>query len=95
MFVNLFVTAELRGAELADVVVLPRAALRNDDRVWVIDAEDRLRPRDVELVRKERDTVVLRSGVSAGERVCTTPLDLVTDGMSVRVQGDVPQGDGR
>ncbi|MCC6786157.1 MAG: efflux RND transporter periplasmic adaptor subunit [Planctomycetes bacterium] len=95
MFVNLFVTAELRGKELTDVVVLPRAALRNDDRVWVVDAEDRLRPRDVLVLRKERDTVVLRAGLTPGDRVCTTPLDLVTDGMSVRVQGDAERSGAR
>jgi hypothetical protein len=30
--------------------------------------------------------VLLRSGVTAGERVCVTHLETVTDGMSVRVQ---------
>ncbi|MBI5851800.1 MAG: efflux RND transporter periplasmic adaptor subunit [Planctomycetes bacterium] len=85
MFVNLFVQAELRGTELADVVVLPRAALRNDQRVWVVDGEQRLRPRAVDIVRKERDTIVVRGGLDASERVCTTPLDAVTDGMHVRV----------
>ena len=52
----------------------------------VIDGDDRLRFREVEVARREGDQVVIRSGLTAGERICLTPLTAVTDGMKVRTR---------
>ena len=65
--------------------MLPRSALREDQQVLVLAADGTLRFREVEVVRLERETVVLGSGLEAGERVCTTPLAGAIDGMAVRV----------
>jgi len=87
--VGLFVEAEILGYEVDDVVTLPRSALRDGDRVIVVDGEGRLRFRDVEVLRLGRDDVIIRSGITAGERICVSTLEAVTDGMKVRV-GDTP-----
>ena len=81
--VGLFVQAEIRGQTARGVIELPRTALRDGDRVLVVDAEDRLRFRAVTLLRADRDTVLVSSGIEAGERVCISPLQLVVDGMRV------------
>jgi RND family efflux transporter MFP subunit len=86
--IGLFVDAEILGREVADAVVLPRAALREGSRVLVLDAESRLRFREVEVVRAAREEVVIGAGLAAGERVCTSPLEVVVDGMRVRVASD-------
>lgn len=83
--VGLFVAAEIEGKRLEDVIVLPRSALRGFDKVLVVDAENRLRFRDVQVLRRDREEVVIGSGIEPGERVCLSPLDAVTDGMRVRV----------
>jgi len=82
--VGLYVQAVIEGRSAEDVVVLPRAALRGEKTVLVVDGEDRLRFRNVEILRRTRETVVIDSGLSAGERVCISPLETVTDGMKVR-----------
>jgi RND family efflux transporter MFP subunit len=89
--VGLFVEAEILGREVGDAVVLPRAALREGERVLVLDAESRLRFRDVEVLRVERDDVVIGQGLAAGERVCISPLPAAVDGMSVRVVDEPPE----
>jgi RND family efflux transporter MFP subunit len=81
---GLFVEAEIEGHRVEDVVVLPRAALREKTRVLVVDSEDRLRFRDIDLLRVTREEIVVQRGLSAGERVCLSPLEAVTDGMRVR-----------
>lgn len=86
--VGLFVEAEIVGRRVADVFVLPVSALRDGNRVYVIDAEDRLRLRDVKVLRTERDQVVIGSGLVAGDRVCVSPLGAVVDGMRVRILDD-------
>ena len=69
-------------------VVIPRAALRPGDQVWLVDPEDRLRIRTVTVARAGVEQAVISSGLAAGERVCTSNLQYVTDGMPVRVAGD-------
>ena len=83
---GLFVEAEIEGHLARDVVILPRAALRGESQVLVVDEEDRLRFRDVDILRVTRKEIVVRGGLSAGERVCLSPLEAVTDGMKVRTE---------
>ena len=82
---GMFVEAEIEGRTVRDVVVLPWAALRGGDRVLIVDESNRLRYRDVEILRSTSDAVLVRGGLAEGELVCISPLDAVTDGMAVRV----------
>lgn len=90
--VGLFVEAEILGREVEDVVVLPRTALQGESRVLVVDDESRLQFRQVEVLRLERERVVLGGGLAAGARVVVSPLPAAVDGMAVRVVGDTPGG---
>jgi multidrug efflux pump subunit AcrA (membrane-fusion protein) len=86
--VGLFVEAEIQGRRVADVFVLPRAALRvdgNRDQVHVVDAEGRLRFRDVTVLRSEREQVVIESGLMGGDRVSISPMAAAVDGMRVQI----------
>jgi RND family efflux transporter MFP subunit len=84
--VGLFVEARIEGRTARDVVVIPRSALRGKSGVLVVDAEDRLRPRQVEVVRVDRERAVIGAGLEAGERVCLSAIEVAVDGMQVRVQ---------
>ncbi len=81
--VGLFVNAEIEGLLVEDVVVLPRNALRNGNRVLVVDDENRLHYRSIEPLRLHRDQVLIQSGLDAGERVCVSPLQTAIEGMPV------------
>jgi membrane fusion protein, multidrug efflux system len=82
--VGLYVQADIQGRRLTDVTVLPRSALRGRDQVLVVDHENRLRYRQVDVVRRDGETVIVRGGLAPGERVCVSPLDVAVDGMLVR-----------
>jgi multidrug efflux system membrane fusion protein len=86
--VGLFVHAEIKGLELQDVIVLPRHALRRGGRVLIVDADTRLRFREVSVRRIQGEKVVIATGLENGERVCISPLDVVVDGMRVRLEGE-------
>jgi len=83
--IGLFVKAEIEGRSIARAFVLPRDALRPGDRVYIVDAEDRIRFRDVKILRIERENVILGAGLAEGDRVCISALEAVIDGMRVRV----------
>jgi hypothetical protein len=78
------------GNTAEDVVVIPRPALRGTDRVLVVDAEGRLYFRQVRILRKDAESVILSEGLEPGERICLSPLDAVVEGMQVRVNEEAP-----
>ncbi len=84
LLVGLFVHAEIAGRLVDDVVRLPRTAMRDHNQVLVVDEDNRLRFRDVGLLRMEHDEVLISSGLEAGERVCISPLQVVVEGMKVQ-----------
>ena len=84
LLVGTFVDVSLPGRSVEGFIV-PRAAIRGADTVLLIDDEDRLRPRKVEVFRVEGDNAVVVSGLASGERLCATRLEVWSDGMHVRV----------
>lgn len=81
---GMFVEAEILGRSVNGVVVLPRAALRGRDRVLVVRDGDRLHFHTVDVMRAERERVIVRGGLEDGDLVCLSQLDAVVDGMKVR-----------
>ncbi len=81
--VGLFVEAEIEGLLVDDIVVMPRNVLRNGNRVLIVDADNRLRFRDIEPLRLYQDDVLIRSGLAQGERVCLSTLQTPIEGMRV------------
>jgi len=95
--VGLFVDAEIQGRRVENVFVLPRAALRTDvgsDLVYLVDAGDRLRFKNVDVLRANRDDVIIGGGLRSGDRVCVSPLAAAVDGMAVRIVKE-PEDAGR
>ena len=83
---GMFVEVRLQGEELADVIVVPRGALRDNDTVWIADRENRLHIRTVDIVRRERDEILVGAGLQAGEKIVLTGLTGVAEGMLLRPQ---------
>lgn len=83
--VGLFVEVEIEGRTLEEAALIPRSALRQGDMVWVVDEEEKLRFREVEVALARGDEVVVRSGLADGDRVVVSALGACTDGMSLRV----------
>jgi RND family efflux transporter MFP subunit len=91
-----FVNAKIQGRTVNDAVVLPRAAMRDAglaSEVLLVDDENRLRTREVSVLRVDRLTAVVNAGLSAGERVCYSPLEVSIDGMTVRVHQGAETGE--
>ena len=83
--VGMYVEAEIEGREFDQVVVLPRAAVRGQVQVLVIDANNRVRFRDVEIFRSTIESVFVSGGLAQGERVVVSTIDSPTEGMLVQV----------
>jgi RND family efflux transporter MFP subunit len=82
--VGLFVEAEIEGEPISDAVALPRSALYGDDSVFVVE-QGSLRKRPVTVVRRNQDSIIVGEGLSAGDQVVLSRLDIMVEGMPVTV----------
>jgi RND family efflux transporter MFP subunit len=89
---GLFVMVRIEGRTIPNGTVIPRATLHQGDIVWVVGEDSQLQFRQVEVGRIQGDEVVITGGLEDGERLVTTPLKAVTDGMTVRVVGEEGAG---
>ncbi|HAO65808.1 MAG TPA: hypothetical protein DCR17_03870, partial [Verrucomicrobiales bacterium] len=106
--INQFVQAQIQGKRLEGVYVIPRSALRINDEVILIDKENRIFRKPVEIILKQGEEVIVKSGLQQDDLLCLTPLLFAADGAKVRpvINGKAPpppdgkgrpvkQGDGR
>jgi hypothetical protein len=83
---GMFVEVGLQGAELHDVIALPRGALHDNETVWTVDSDNRLHIRPVEIIRRERENLLVEAGQLDGLRAVLPILTGAADGMLLRPQ---------
>lgn len=81
--VGMFVTAHITGSEVTEAWMLPRDALRQDDSIYVVSADNTLSIRQVDVYATTSDEVMFKDGVTAGEQVVTSAVTNVYEGMKV------------
>jgi RND family efflux transporter MFP subunit len=92
---GLFATARIEQGKRRTVLVLPKSAVQTDsrtdsDRVWVLEKDgaggEKVRLRVVHVVESEGASVLVDSGVVAGDRVAVGfAANSLFDGLSVKV----------
>ena len=91
LLIDSFVRAQIEGHPIPDVVVLPRAFLRDGGNVWVMNDDNQLEIRPVEIVFRGREAVYVSQGLSDGGRVVSSDLAAPVDGMPLRVDSGAQQ----
>lgn len=81
-----YVRVEVDGTPLPDAVRIERELIRDGSRVWIMDGEDALDVRTVEIAFRGQEHVLVTGGVSAGERLITSNLPSPVQGMKLRVR---------
>ena len=82
--VGMFVHAHIAGVNSQPAMVLPRLALRNANKVYVINDENRLEIRTVDVLSTSEDIVLVSNGLAVGDKVVTSTIPAAVDGMEVR-----------
>jgi hypothetical protein len=86
LFIGSYVRVEIEGQELDSVISLDRSVLRDGDHVWIMDPDNRLEIRQVEVAFRSRDQVLITGGVQAGERLVVSSLAAPVQGMALRTR---------
>jgi membrane fusion protein (multidrug efflux system) len=97
-----FVNVSVEGVEPVQAIVIPRAAVAQDQGgsfVFVVDEQGRAQRRDIRLGRSTADRAVVEDGLHEGDRVISEGLQRVRPGQPVQPApagpgGSPPSGSG-
>ena len=82
-----YVTAEIAGNRLEDVLVIPNNSIYQGSYVYVVDDEV-LRRREIVIGWQNDSNAIIASGLEHGDQLVTTPLGQVTSGIKVSIAGE-------
>ncbi|MCM8567976.1 efflux RND transporter periplasmic adaptor subunit [Gramella jeungdoensis] len=85
LMIGTFVEANIEAKEIKDVIRINRNHIRNNQTVWVMD-QDELSIRKVEIILTDSDYAYIGKGLEDGEKIVTTNLSTVTEGIKLRTQ---------
>jgi RND family efflux transporter MFP subunit len=79
-----YVTAELTGRTVRDVIVIPNSTIYQGSYVYVVEG-DLLQRRDIDIAWQNDRDAIISAGVEHGDQLVTTPLGQVTSGIRVTI----------
>ena len=91
--VGMFVEAEIQGRTAKGVYVVPRSLVLENRQALAVDAQGRLRIRELQILRADRQQAVIEGGFEPGDRLCRSAVDVPVDGMKVNVAGKKAGGE--
>ena len=79
-----FVSADIKTRTDYTVIPIPRAALKNNRQVIVVNPENRIQLKDVKILNADAKYAYIIDGLDEGERIIITPIENAMNGMVVR-----------
>jgi len=86
--IGTFVRAKIVGVEMANVIAIPRKAVRGANQIYLVGEDKKLNLADVEILRGDNKNIYISSGLAEGDQVVLTKLATAVSGMSLRLKGD-------
>lgn len=86
-----YVNAKITGKTLSNALTIPNHAIYQGSYVYVLNEQNLLMRKNVELAWQNQDITLVQSGLSAGDRLVITPLGQVSSGTKVSVAKGVPK----
>jgi len=85
LLMGLFVSVHIEGKPLEDVVALPSSALFQSNLLYSLDGEQRVRRKQVRVLKVEGERTWVQGELSAGERIIVDRQGYVSPGVRVRL----------
>jgi RND family efflux transporter MFP subunit len=80
-----FVRAEITGTELAGVVPIKRNHLREGNSIWLLNDDQTLEIRQVDIVAKTSERIFIGSGIADGEKLIVSDLTAPVAGTPIKL----------
>jgi len=90
-----YVRVIIDGRELENIYSIPRSSLRENSEIWIASEEDKLDVRQVEVLWRDSEQVIIRDGLKDGDQLITSDINIPIHGMDVNTgqkkDGKTPQ----
>jgi len=84
LLLDAYVDVHIRGRRTEPLVEVPRQAIRNGDQAYIVDGDETLEIRSVDIVARRSETLLVRAGVEDGDQLVMSPIASPIEGMSLR-----------
>ncbi|MDF1737968.1 MAG: HlyD family efflux transporter periplasmic adaptor subunit, partial [Verrucomicrobiales bacterium] len=81
-----YVRVDIEAGHLSDVLTVPRSALREGNRLWVVGQDNRIRIVEPEILWTLPETVLVENQLQSSERLVVSELKSALPGMLVNPQ---------
>lgn len=81
--IGLFVEAKIDGITLKNIFEIPINSISEDNEVYIVDKDNQLKLRELTILKKYSEFVIIKDGLKAGERLVTSKLSTASDGIKV------------
>jgi RND family efflux transporter MFP subunit len=94
LLIGSYVRVHIEGIQLSDVFQIKREYLRDGEFVFIMNAENKLEIRPVEIIFRGDDIVYIKNGLAEGECLIITDLSAPVEGMDLRLEEMKSEGAG-
>ena len=91
ILVGSYVRIEIGGITLEDVFSVKRDYLHDGENIWLMNNDDQMEVRPVEVLFRDKDIVYLSNGIQDGDRIVTTDISAPVDGMLLRLDHETTE----
>ena len=81
--IGLFVEAQIDGIILKDIYSIPVNAISENNEVYFVNNDNELESRQLLILKKYSDFVIVKDGLKAGERIVISKLSNASNGIKV------------
>jgi RND family efflux transporter MFP subunit len=81
-----YVEVKIDAGELEETLTIPRAALREGDKIWLVGDDNLLKVLPAEILWRETETVIISNNVEEGDQLIVSDLRVALPGMEVAPQ---------
>lgn len=81
--IGLFVEAKIDGITLKNIFEIPINSISEDNEVYIVDKDNQLDLRELTILKKYSEFVIIKDGLKAGERIVTSKLSTASNGIKV------------
>ena len=81
--IGLFVEAKIDGITLKNIFEIPINSISEDNEVYIVDKDNQLELRELTILKKYSEFVIIKDGLKAGERIVTSKLSTASNGINV------------
>jgi RND family efflux transporter MFP subunit len=88
-----YVRVEIEGKEREQVFSIPRTAMREGSRIWLLNDDSRLEIREVDILWRTADRVMVHDMLRDGDRIVVSRIQTPVSGMQLRLQEEGREAD--